>query len=210
MMKKVCTVLGGIVGLVLVVVLLTINNQRNVEESISDAIISYRDYLDEKDASFSYSDKVHATYDYLENFDHDDDEVRLEVEKILEKDMNYMLERMMGSDVVSVSTLNSIGYIIEESYVSQSNKELYDGAYVEAQDRREFLSNATEEDVQRARKYNANRIEIGYSEEAVLEKLGTPDDTTKSVSAQGEFKILQYGNRLIYLSDGVVDRVVDL
>jgi len=53
-------------------------------------------------------------------------------------------------------------------------------------------------------------IKIGESSSEVIERIGSPNDKTKSTDASGVLEIWYYDDKVIYIKDGIVYKTVDM
>ena len=181
--------------------------KNNVEKQIASEIEAFDYYVDEN-GGFGISD-VKAIHNFIEGYSHKNNKVESEVLYNARSSVNDILELYFDGEHVVIETLEEIAYIMTQPYINPSIEEMYNVAVEEATERRKYITSLTDEDREKIKKYNASLVEVGYTEEQVIEKLGNPYDTTTSTSAYSVTKVFEYDDKFIYFEDGIVTRVVD-
>lgn len=182
--------------------------KNNIENEIASEKSYYRDYVDEN-GGMSYSSDIKAIHSFIEGYSHESEKVRSEVLYQAKKDLNDKLDTYLSGERHTIELLEEIDHVLQEHYVHSSNVESYEVAKDKAIENRRYILSLTDEDIEGIKKQNANKIEVGYSESQVIEKLGKPNDITTRTSAYSVSKMYEYDNRFIYFEDGKVTSVVD-
>lgn len=184
--------------------------ERLFEEGVESSMVQYYEYLEENGGNtFVSNDRIIVTNDFLKEYSHENEDVEAEVTRMLAEETNDSLESVFQRDLIYLNTVKELEEIMQYSYITEENLELYEKAKQKANDLANYLNNSTDEDYARSKQINATRIEVGYSENQVLNKLGNPNNITKSTSSVGEIKVFTYDSQFIYIHDGIVDRVVE-
>lgn len=206
-MKKWIVVILSI-SIIVLIIGASLVYKNNIENKIASEKSYYHDYVDEN-GGMSYSSDIKAIHSFIESYSHKNEKVQSEVLYQAKKDLNDKLDTYLSGERHAIELLEEIDHVLQEHYVHSSNVDSYEVAKDKAIENRRYILSLTDEDIENIKEQNANKIEIGYTEGQVIEKLGNPKDITTSTSAYGVSKIFEYEDRFIYFIDGEVTRVVD-
>ncbi len=195
------------ISIVALIAFASVVYKKNIENEIASEIEAFDNYVDENGGS-SVSD-VKAMYNFIKDYSHKNEKVESELLYYTRTSINDSLEFYFEGGHAVIESLEEIDYIMTQPYINPSIEEMYSVAVEEARERREYLLSLTDEDMDKIIEHNANFVDIGYTENEVVEKLGKPYDITTSTSAYGVSKVFEYEDRFIYFVDGEVTRVVD-
>lgn len=215
----------GILSIISVVVLVLVGiyiykdmERKKIEKEVEQAVLDYESYLEEKEVDFSLEESIIESHNFLSEMEYRD-EVRYEMSSYIHDEINRTMRVLFYPDSTTKDlkpTFDNpakLKEVVEQNYVTAENKNNFETALAESNANQVFwdeLKNMPKEELDKEVEANKKHIKIGASSSEVIERIGSPNDRTKSTDASGILEIWYYDDKVIYIRDGIVYRTVDM